>query len=264
MKRLFSIRQVNSGLLILLFLGVQFAVLPVGVVMAFTNPSITQAELMEQILPIQAIAFLIGTVLAIILGGLHQNKNRIERGPQTDIPVTIVWIIGGVVLAYAAQLIAASANVYLLGNPVESENTNQVMDMIRNAPFMILVVAMLGPILEEYVFRRAIFSEIYEVFPGSSRGRKVVAFLVAGLVSGLIFAIAHWDFTHILVYLSMSYTFSFLYVMSGRLLVPVVVHILMNGLVVGLNLMLSDYIEDVDIEGLQETAGMIFKIVLPF
>lgn len=262
MKRLFSIRQVNSGLLILLFLSVQLAVLPAGMVLAFNNPSITEAELVQQILPIQAASFFIGTILAIILGQAHQNKNRIERGKQADIPATIVWIIGGIFLAYLSQLAASLINVNLLGNPIESENTTQIIDMIRTAPFMILVVALLGPILEEYVFRRAIFSEIYELFPGTSRGSKVLAFLAAGLLSGIIFALAHWDFTHILVYLAMSYTFSFLYVMSGRLLVPVLVHMLMNGLVVGLNLLLGDYLEEID--ELQETLGFMLKILLQY
>lgn len=262
MKRLFSNRQVNSGLLILLFLGVQFAVLPVGMIMAFTNPSVTEAELLQHILPVQAASFLVGTILAIILGQAHQNKNRIELGRQTDPLLTVVWIIGGVFLAYASQLVASMINVNLLGNPIESENTTQIIDMIRTAPFMILVVALLGPILEEYVFRRAIFAEIYELFPGSSKGAKVTAFLVAGLVSGLIFALAHWDFTHILIYLAMSYTFSFLYVITGRLLVPILVHMLMNGIVVGLNLLLGDYMEE--IEELQESLGIILKVIFPF
>lgn len=262
MKRLFSKRQVNSGLLILLFLGVQLAVLPVGIIIAFVNPAVSETQLMQYILPVQVAAFLIGTVLAILLGQAHQNKNRIELGRQTDIPVTIVWIVGGVFLAYASQIIAGIINVNLLGNPVESENTTQIIDMIRTAPFMILVVTMLGPILEEYVFRRAIFAEIYELFPGSSKGSKVTAFLIAGFVSGLIFALAHWDFSHILIYLAMSYTFSFLYVMTGRLLVPVLVHMLMNGIVVGLNLMLGDYIEELD--ELQDSLGIMLKVLMPY
>lgn len=259
MKRLFSNRQVNSGLLILIFVAVQISILPAGVVLAFTNPSLSETEMVQQLLPIQAASFFIGTILAIMLGQAHQNKNRIERGRQSDAVITTVWIIGGVFLAYASQLVASLINVNLLGNPVESENTTQILGMIKSAPFMILVVALLGPILEEFVFRRAIFSEIYELFPGQSRGHKVLAFLAAGLISGVIFALAHWDFTHILIYLAMSYTFSFLYVISGRLLVPILVHMLMNGLVVGLNLLLSDYMEE--IEELQDSLGAILKIL---
>lgn len=249
-------RQLYSALIIVIFLAVQFAVVPVSIVMAAVNPSITEAQLLDQILPYQAIAFAIGVIAVIAIGQLHKNKNRIERGRQTDIPVTLAWIVGGVVLAYATQVIAGLVNVYVLGNPMESENTAGIIDMIQSAPFMILVVALLGPILEEYVFRRAIFGEIYEVVPGS----KVVAFLVAGLVSGLIFALAHWDFTHILIYVVMAYTFSFLYVITGRLLVPIMVHMLMNGLVVLLQLMFQDYIEQM--EDIQNGLGVIIRLLM--
>lgn len=249
-------RQLYSALIIVIFLAVQFAVVPVSIIMAAVNPSITEDQLLDQILPYQAIAFAIGVIAVIIIGQLHKNKNRIERGRQVDIPVTLAWIVGGVVLAYATQVIAGLVNVYVLGNPMESENTAGIIDMIQSAPFMILVVALLGPILEEYVFRRAIFGEIYEVVPGS----KVVAFLVAGLVSGLIFAVAHWDFTHILIYVVMAYTFSFLYVITGRLLVPIMVHMLMNGLVVLLQLMFQDYIEQM--EDIQNGLGVIIRLLM--
>ncbi|MFC3418797.1 CPBP family intramembrane glutamic endopeptidase [Salinicoccus hispanicus] len=248
-------RKLYSALIIVVFIAVQLAVLPVSIVLAFTNPSITEAELLDQVMPYQAAAFAIGVIVVIIIGRLHKNKNRIERGPQSDIPVTIAWVVGGVVLAYGSQIVAGLVNVHVLGNPIESENTNSIIEMIESAPFMILVVALLGPILEEYVFRRAIFAEIYEMIPGA----RIIGFLVAGLISGLIFALAHWDLTHILIYVTMAYTFSFLYVMSGRLLVPILVHMLMNGLVVLLQVMFKDYIEQ--LEQIRDTAGTILRLM---
>lgn len=259
MKKLFRNRQINSALILLIFIGVQLAVLPVGIIMGVTSPELGPAELITAVIPYQFIAFLIGTILVIIIGNLHQNKNAIERGGQTDVPVTLVWIVGGVILAYASQVIAGLINVYVLGNPLESQNTNEIMDMIESMPLMILIVVILGPIIEEYVFRRAIFAEVYSLFPMKSTGYKVLGFLVAGLVSGLIFAVAHFDFTHIIIYLAMSYAFSFLYVMTGRLLVPVLIHIIMNGLVVGLQIFLGDHIED--LQQYQETLGIIFSSV---
>lgn len=259
MKKLFRNRQINSALILLIFIGVQLAVLPVGIVMGITSPELGPEELVTAIIPYQFIAFLIGTILVIIIGGLHQNKNAIERGQQADIPVTLVWIVGGVVLAYASQVIAGMINVYVLGNPLESQNTNEIIGMIESMPLMIFIVVILGPIIEEYVFRRAIFAEIYSLFPMKNTGYKVLAFLVAGLVSGLIFAVAHFDFTHIIIYLSMSYAFSFLYVMSGRLLVPILVHVIMNGLVVGLQVLLGDRLEE--LQQYEETLGIVFSTV---
>lgn len=251
-------RQLYSALIIVVFIAVQLAALPVTAIYSFTNPEMTQSDMLDSILPWQALAFVIGTAVVIAIGHIHKNKNRIERGRQSDTPVTIAWIIGGVFLAYGAQVAAGLINVYLLGNPLKSENTTGIIEMIESAPFMILVVALFGPILEEYVFRRAIFAEIYELIPGA----RIVSFLVAGLLSGLVFALAHMDFTHILVYITMAYTFSFLYVISGRLLVPILVHMIMNGIVVGIQLLARDYLENIDMEKLQEPINLILNILI--
>lgn len=236
-------RRLYSLLIILTFLAVQFALLPIGLVFAALDPTLGPNELVEKMIPYQIITFALGAIIVIVIGNLHKNKNRIELGKQSDPLLTTVWIIGGVVLAYLSQIVASLINISILGNPVESENTMEIVDMIFSSPFMVLVVVLFGPIIEEYVFRRAIFAEIFELFKANSSTQKVIAFLVAGLVSGLIFAVAHADFTHILVYLSMSYVFSFLYVMSGRLLVPIIVHILMNGIVVLIQTVFRDYLE---------------------
>lgn len=248
-------RQLYSLLIIIVFIAVQLAVLPISVVLAFTNPGMTETEMLDQVMPYQAIAFAIGVIVVIAIGHIHKNKNRIERGRQSDIPVTIAWIVGGVFIAFISQWIAGLLNVYVLGNPLESENTSGIIEMIESAPIMILVVAMLGPILEEYVFRRAIFAEIYEKIPGS----KIIGFLIAGLLSGLVFAVAHWDFTHILIYVAMAYTFSFLYVISGRLIVPILVHIFMNGVVVLIQVIFKDYIEQLD--EVQKGLGVIIHLL---
>jgi hypothetical protein len=58
----------------------------------------------------------------------------------------------------------------------------------------------------------------------------------------------------------MAYTFSFLYVITGRLLVPIMVHMLMNGLVVLLQLMFQDYIKQM--EDIQNGLGVIIRLLM--
>ena len=239
-------RRVYSILIILTFLAVQFALLPIGLIFTAIDPSLGPGELIEKLIPYQVITFGLGAVIVILIGNIHKNKNRIELGSKTDSLLTTVWIIGGVVLAYLSQIIAGVINIYVFNNPVESQNTTEIVDMIFNSPWMILVVVLFGPIIEEYVFRRAIFGEIYEMIPINSTAQKVLAFLAAGLVSGLIFAVAHADFTHILIYLSMSYVFSFLYVITGRLFVPIFVHVIMNGIVVLLQTVFADFLQEAE------------------
>ncbi|CAD2073735.1 CPBP family intramembrane glutamic endopeptidase [Phocicoccus pinnipedialis] len=249
-------RKAFSLFIILTFIIVQLAVIPVGVVLGFIYQDLTQAELIEKIMPYQFGAFVFGAIAVIILGNTHKDKNIFERSEnKSPLYVTVLWIIGGTFLAYTSQIVAGLINVYLLGNPIESENTESIIDMVLGAPYMVILVVVLGPIIEEYVFRRAIFAELYEVL---ARINKGVAFLLAGLISGIIFALAHWDFTHILIYLAMSYTFSFVYLMTKRLIVPIMVHMIMNGIVVLLQVALKDQIDA--LEKLQSATQFIIQL----
>ena len=249
-------RKAFSLFIILTFIVVQVAVIPVGIVIGLMYQDLTQAELVEKIMPYQFGAFVLGAIAVIILGNTHKDKNIFERSEKkSPLYATVIWIIGGTFLAYISQIVAGLINVYLLGNPVESQNTEGIIDMVLGAPYMVILVVVLGPIIEEYVFRRAIFAELYELM---AKMNKVVAFLLAGLISGVVFALAHWDFTHIIIYLAMSYTFSFVYLMTKRLIVPIMVHMLMNGIVVLLQVVLKDQIEA--IEKLQSVAQAIIHL----
>lgn len=249
-------RKAFSLFIILTFIIVQVAVVPIAMVIGFTNQDLTQAELLNKVMPYQFGAFVLGAIAVIILGNTHKDKNIFERSEKkSPLYATVLWIIGGTFLAYTSQIVAGLINVYLLGNPVESQNTEGIIDMVLGAPYMVILVVVLGPIIEEYVFRRAIFAELYELMASMN---KVVAFLLAGLISGLVFALAHWDFTHIIIYLAMSYTFSFVYLMTKRLIVPIMVHMLMNGIVVLLQVALKDQIEA--IEKLQSVAQAIIHL----
>lgn len=221
-------RRVYSALFIVIFIAVQFIPALIGIAIAYNNPALSDQEILSNVMIYQMIAFIIGAAICIWLHTKHTNPNRIERGPQSSVPLTVVWVVAGLFIAFIAQAVSAMINVGLLGNPLESANTEMIMGMIQDNIWIIFAVAVFGPIIEEFVFRRAIFGEIYEVIPGP----KVVAFFVAAILSGFVFALAHLDFTHIIVYMGMSFAFSFLYVISGRILVPILVHMLMNGTVV--------------------------------
>ena len=60
----------------------------------------------------------------------------------------------------------------------------------------------------------------------------MVSFIIASVVSSLIFALAHNDFKFIPVYFGMGVIFSLAYVYTKRIAVPIGIHILMNGSVV--------------------------------
>ncbi|MBE7123128.1 CPBP family intramembrane glutamic endopeptidase [Bacillus cereus] len=53
-------------------------------------------------------------------------------------------------------------------------------------------------------------------------------FILAAAISSFLFAAMHFNFDHVLVYMSMGFVFSFLYVKTYRIAVPITAHALMN------------------------------------
>lgn len=175
-------------------------------------------------------SFIIALIICLVL--LRREMRNPMRANVMNIPSSIGWAIGGVFLSLFAQSFAGIIE-QLLGIKPGSENTEQIMSLIDAAPFVILVVSIIGPILEELVFRKIIFGSLYKRF----------GFFISALVSSLIFAVAHMDFVHILLYASMGFTFAFLYVKTKRILVPIFAHVAMNTLVVIMQLNYDRIIE---------------------
>lgn len=140
---------------------------------------------------------------------LHRNASSVE--------VSILWAIGGVFLALFAQGLAANIENWL-GIEMGSKNTQQILSLIESFPIVVLVSSIIGPILEEIVFRKVIFSTLYKRFN----------FFLSGLISSVIFALAHLEPEHVLLYSAMGFTFAFLYVKTKRIIVPIFAHVAMN------------------------------------
>ncbi|MBW3491217.1 CPBP family intramembrane glutamic endopeptidase [Bacillus mycoides] len=154
-------------------------------------------------------------LLRIDIRDRHLDKMRVT------IPATVGWIIIGILLAFSSQIIAGMIEMRLLGIKQGSENTMKLMEIARTTPWFLIVVSIIGPILEEIVFRKILFGTLYKRFN----------FFVAAIISSLVFAAIHFDFTHLLVYTSMGLVFAFLYVKTKRIIVPIAAHVAMNTLV---------------------------------
>ncbi|MFZ8042691.1 type II CAAX prenyl endopeptidase Rce1 family protein, partial [Staphylococcus aureus] len=110
------------------------------------------------------------------------------------------------------------------------------------------------PLLEEYVFRKVIFGELFNAI----KGNRIVAFIIATTVSSLIFALAHNDFKFIPVYFGMGVIFSLAYVWTKRLAVPIIIHMLQNGFVVIFQLLNPEALKKAT-----EQANFIYHIFIP-
>jgi len=113
-------------------------------------------------------------------------------------------------------------DVALIGVEAGSENTAFLSDIAKVSPIIIISMVVFAPLLEEFIFRRVLFGGIYQK----------TNFIVAALISAVIFAAVHGELQHLLIYMMPALVFSYIYYRTKRLLAPIIAHLLMNGFVV--------------------------------
>ncbi|WP_141434468.1 type II CAAX endopeptidase family protein [Bacillus sp. 03113] len=164
--------------------------------------------------------------LILVLFFLRKEQNNPVRTKQAASPsISLLWAIAGIFMSLFAQSIAASIE-NMLGVEMGSKNTQAILQLIKAVPLLILVSSIIGPILEEIVFRKIIFGSLY----------KRMNFFLSSLISSVIFALAHFEVEHVLLYSAMGFTFAFLYIKTNRIIVPIFAHVAMNTLVVVIQL----------------------------
>ncbi|WP_203364613.1 type II CAAX endopeptidase family protein [Bacillus sp. REN10] len=188
---------------------------------------------METIVPGYWILFSFAVALLIVWLILRKtSENRLERMETLPAGPSTFWAVAGVFLAFFAQRIAISIEM-MLGVEMGSQNTETIVNVIEIVPATMISVAVFGPILEEIVFRKIIFGSLHERF----------SFSISAVLSSLIFAVAHRELEHLLLYTAMGFTFAFLYVKTKRLIVPIFAHVAMNSTVVVVQYFFKDEIE---------------------
>lgn len=168
--------------------------------------------------------FAMGLVTLTIIAALYMNNRdffKVFKGEKATIAQSIGWGIIGFFLVFFGQSLAAYVET-LIGIPPGSANTAAFTEIAKVAPIMIIVIALIGPILEELVFRRVIFGSLVQV----------QGFWISAIISAIIFAAIHFEFSHILLYTVCGLIFAFLYYKTKRLLTSVIAHILLNSFVV--------------------------------
>ncbi|MRH44884.1 CPBP family intramembrane metalloprotease [Aquibacillus halophilus] len=156
-------------------------------------------------------------VALVVIMYLLRDEMKDVRG-NMEIGTIILWSILGIFLAFFAQFAAIIIETFVLNIKPGSQNTMDIMAIARSAPIFIIVVTIIAPILEEIIFRKVIFGSIY----------KRTNFIIAALASALVFGLVHNDNPHILVYTAMGIVFSFLYVKTKRIIVPIIAHMSIN------------------------------------
>ena len=174
------------------------------------------------------------TIALIIILLLLKNEMRNEMNLRAPFPYgkVIGWGLLGVFLAMFAQSFAAKI-MELIGLPLVSENTQSIVEMVEMSILIMIVPSIIGPILEEIVFRKILFGELAKRF----------GFFLSSIASSIVFAIVHIDFTHTLVYIGMGLVFCYLYKKTESILAPIIAHMLMNTLVLIVQLNMDKILE---------------------
>jgi len=161
------------------------------------------------------------TLVIILLLLLPERKIYRGDGLRADFGESVKWAILGIVLVYITQIVAGIVDQAVFNAPNESENTKLIMDLASASPYVVLVIVIVGPILEEIIFRKIIFGQLF----------KKTNFWIAGIISSLIFAFAHLD-GHIIIYGSIGLVLCYLYRKTKRIVISMIAHASMNAIAV--------------------------------
>lgn len=178
------------------------------------------------------VSFLAALVIVLLLLKKDIAYSR-YKNQRTTLFESVIWTVGGIFLAIFAQAAAGFIEQQLFGVTPHSENTRMISRLAKEMPYFILIPVLVGPILEEIVFRKIIFGVFYQK----------TNFWAAALISSLIFSLAHLEPEHLLVYMAMGLTFCYLYAKTGRILVPIATHVAMNAFVLLIQIVLADEIQ---------------------
>ncbi|MBC1516807.1 CPBP family intramembrane glutamic endopeptidase [Listeria immobilis] len=166
--------------------------------------------------------------LIIIFALLYKKpeENKIILGEKMPPLRSALWVIGGVIGLYFAQIICSIIISLISGSINESVNTERLVNLTKAAPIFLLFISILGPILEELVFRKVIFGGL----------SNVMNIHVAAVISSLFFGLLHGDISFLLTYFVIGLILCFLYTKTKRISVSMGAHILMNTIVLLISL----------------------------
>ncbi|EGP5553870.1 TPA: CPBP family intramembrane metalloprotease [Enterococcus faecium] len=176
----------------------------------------------SELITATAVMYILGAIVLAIFYFKQREPLAIESAvKKASAPKIVIYGLVGIFVALILQSIAVMLESVLFGEATPSENTQNVIQMIMEAPAFILATTVAGPIMEEFVFRRSILGII----------SRYSNFWVGAVISSLLFAFAHND-GHLLIYFFLGFFFSLEYKATGRIWTSMITHVGMNTLVV--------------------------------
>jgi len=168
--------------------------------------------------------FVILTIGALLATGIMiylvklSGPNEFEE--KTTLNHDLQWIILGTIGAIVVQLGIGYLDQLVFHASTSSQNTLQLLLIVKAYPYYFLYVLICAPIMEEIIFRRLFFANLI----------KPTNIYIAAIIAAFLFAFMHQD-TRFMVYVFMGLWFSFIYYKSKNIYVSAGSHILMNMIV---------------------------------
>lgn len=205
----------NQKELIMLIVYTMFALLQIGLFILFGISLLTNSNLVESEFALSAI----GLTVPAILGIIFFRKEIIESFTYFK-EKTILKIVSIPMVVLFTVIVEQSVMRFLAtGQP---ENQEQLLETGAEIPliFTLLVFGILGPILEEIIFRHIILN----------RFSHYIGTAIASIISIIIFTVLHTNqLSDIAIYLPGSVILTAAYLISKRSLAYVMaIHILNN------------------------------------
>ncbi|WP_334331628.1 CPBP family intramembrane glutamic endopeptidase [Companilactobacillus sp. HBUAS59544] len=173
--------------------------------------------------------FVLLTLGAIIATGimmyLVKKDQKFEFEKTTDLNHNLQWIILGTIGAIVLQYGVGFIDQLIFHASTQSQNTMQLLLMVKTYPYYFVYVLICAPIMEEIVFRRLFFGNLI----------RPTNIYIAAIISAFLFAFMHQD-TRFLIYVAMGLWFSFIYYKSKNIYASAGSHILMNAIVLTISM----------------------------
>lgn len=143
---------------------------------------------------------------------------------EKKIGETLSELFIGFACVYGAMIVGGMITT-LLGGEGNSQN-QATIELIMTKPvgvFMIPILCIVGPVVEELVFRAALQGGLNKL-----KIPRLICVFVAGTLFGLIHVMDAGDFVQLPSYLLAGLAFGFLYYKSGNIYIPIGVHVMIN------------------------------------
>ena len=158
---------------------------------------------------------------------------------------SFINFIGYVIAGYFLLLFFASIGntiTMLLGGSNTSINQEAVVESLTGdlSILAIITTAIIGPIVEELVFRKSIF-----MICDGLKINRIITILICGISFGLIHVIGGGDYVQVFPYIFMGLAISIIYNITDSIYVPILVHIMQNSISIISILYLLPYLEQI-------------------